>query len=496
MIANASFPPFNPNVTTDDVMQQGAWMAAFYLIITFFATCCFNEHIRTIVNMWKDEVRNKFTGELKDHPILSGKLVGGWWVTYVNYLLGMFFLITMMIVTWFFYFQRSNGNLVPGADDYVAMWVTISLGTWMFIAYCLCIYDVWNKHELYKTILHRYGRNDSHKNHENDNEFKLAFELVSIKGRLIRGMNGYTTAGVRTAIRFINGIIWGAQPIALGMIAASWDRSPNTYNFSAIPNVEAGVVGFTGVLLTLTWVYHSFGNLYNISNYYNPDGYLTKYPVEKLTPHEMNLMQIGLTSDTIGLNKSFKGRMPFQYCPMHFMLAKSFYWWALGYCLYNDRAKALALYLGGGVLPVILTFFSGNQVYYITFDVACNFFFFLFVYLNQGTFYYTSSQDDINKNLLTLNQSSTFPGMTPWEEWNISIMTIFWLSFTLAVISALRTVFGFGLPSQPSQVNGKEFPFTKQDEHPVKHPSYQRHENSTRNSISSHSIGSIPSFRQ
>lgn len=452
MIVNTSFIPFNTSITTDDVQQAGAWMVSMMLVVLIFTICTFNEHGRTFINMFfRNEHRNRFTGELKDHKLLTGKFGGTWFVTWINLVLSLFFVVTMTIVTWYFYGQKSNWNLVEGTD-WFALTATVATSLWLVVLICLGLADVWNKMWLgYRVATTTASERD----------LQVATLLTSIDGRPMVGIQGYTSVNIRWGIWFINTVVWGLLPFILTMFAISWDRSPNVSYFDAIPNIEAGFVGTTGILLTITWLIHSF-KVYYAYTYYTDDGYELKYSPDQLTPSELNLIQIGLTADTFGIDRPFKGRFPFQYCPEHFMLARSIFAWALGWCMYNDRLKAFALYLNVGILPLALTYFAGDNVYYITFEGMCWYFFFIFSYFIQGSFYYQSIQSDINMNLITVRPSAEYPGMDPWDNWQISISLIFGLAFSLTVISFFKT-------ASLQTLSGSETRSIVRERHPMDH---------------------------
>ena len=459
VIANEQFPPFNPNVTTDDVMESGSVIAVFTLIVAAFIMSSFTEHGRTWVNTFlRDEYRNKFTDDLSKHELLTGKFWGSWFMTWVNPLLSLFFAITMTIITWYFYTQQSNGLLVT-PTDWMAAFITGWMGFWLCSLYCVCIADISNKMYLgYKVRM----------NETTEREKEVAEYLISIDGLRMMGVNAYTSINIRWAILALNTIFWGTLPLWLSMWAVSWDRSPNISDHEAIPDLEAGFVGTTGILLTLIWIYHAAKNIGNFASYYHPDGYTLKEGVENLTPYEMKMIQVGLTSDVFGPDAPLKGRLPFQYCPEHYALARSIFTWALGYCVFNDRLKAACLYIICGALPLVLNYLAGgdSMVYYITFEGMAWFFCFLFFWLNQGTFFYTSSERDINMNLLTLRPSATYPGTTPWDDWSVTIELIFGLAFSLTVVSFFKIFFGPGLGEAPFK-DKKDGHLLKKKHHPV-----------------------------
>lgn len=455
MKVNTSFIPFSFNFTTDDVQEAGSVIATWVLIVAFFALMSFNEHGRSWLNMfWRDEYRTPFkplsiTNDretyrtlsptdpikerreiLKSHPFLTGKTWGGWFFTWINALLSLTFLVVMLIVTWYFYSQRSNGNFVE-AYDYVALVITSAGGFWLFVLYSLCLADIWNK----------WGLGDRINNGTaSDEDVKLATNLVTIDGKYMVGINSYTSVNIRWAIMGINCVIWGSLPFILSMFAVSWDRSPNVSWFQAIPNEEAAIVGTTGILLTLIWYVHTWKNVRNFSSYYSEDGYSLKVNPQELTPYEMDQIQVGLTSDTHGFDSPFKGRFPFQFCPEHYALARSIWTWSFGYCMYNDRLKALEVYLVCGALPLVLTYFAGRNVYYITYEGMCWVFFYLLNWLNQGTFFFFAEQANVNKNLITVKQSAMYSGMTPWNDWSTSIRLIMYFAFGLTIVSLGKLV--------------------------------------------------------
>ncbi len=455
-LVNTNFSSWNPHVTTDNVsypIAAGMLMAA---IVAMFSTFSHNWHLRTILNMFiAQEYQETFSGSI--HPFFTSGYCGyyaSWVVYYGNPLLTMFFALAMVIVAWVEYASKSNG-WYDNPKDVIAFTVLLSYLIWMFVICCVQLRDIYNKMRL------AMYANSKNSGLAEETARDLIVHLTSIDGQRFRGMTGHTHIDNRLVILVVNCFFFGLSPMIIGLLAALWDRGANVYSNGFIPNFEAGMVGFTGCLLTVIYAVHCLYHLHGLSDYYTENGYDYNVDLGKLKTEQINAIQVGFTADTLGVRMPFKGLFPYQYCPPHYINALLIWGWAAWMCVYNDEKQATIAWFSCDYLPYFLNDVAGGNVYFIAYQIMCRFFFFLVAYLSQGTFYYQNEAWAYNLNPMTVNQSATYPGDAPWTEYGSSIILLDSLAlvFTLISFFSVLSTSYLSAPNQTTVILNKEASF-------------------------------------
>ncbi len=433
-VVNTSFVPFNPDVTTDNVAYPFGWALCMFLVMIFFIICYFNWHWRSVDNMFSEgDYRIKYEKN-EVHPFFN---TSSWtWFSYmINPILSMLFLLTMLIVVWVEYSSRSDGYFIRNRDA-AALIATGWMGTWLFILTIIVLVDVRFKQRIAYAA---HGLTGTGIDRDMANVY--IEHLTSLDGVRVMGMLGSTTVSIRKAIFVTNAVFWGVLPSALMMVAIMWDRSSATTPKTFIQDTELFLIGFGGCLWTLAYYYYSFYCLKYIDTYYEPTGFdYVKDTIGKLNCNELKMIQVGFTSDTFGIRMPMRGLFPYQDLPWHFIVSRAMYTFAVGLAIYNDIEQALTLFMCVGYLPIFLSKIAGSTAYYLTYEGMSWFFFYLFSYLLQGTFYSWNDQASINFDLMTVNQSASFPGLEPSLDYGTSIYTVLGIMMATVIVSVLKTM--------------------------------------------------------
>jgi hypothetical protein len=431
---NASFPPFNPLITTDNVQFPAANIYLLTIIVGLFTAHSFSWHYRSAKNTFMNEYKQHRDDTERSKLLQTSTFL--WFSYYINPVLSMFFALGFLIWTWTAYAVQSNGYF-QNPRDIIALIVTITLGLWIVIMYCVVIADIYWKHSLV------YSESKVQPSGVKTNNSLIIDQLSSIDDIGYHGLNATTKTYLREVIVSINALTWGMLPLSLTMIGITWDRRSTVPSNLFIGNTEAAMTGVSGILLSLTWSIHTLYNIRKVMTLYRVNSIGFKQPVLFEYNHmDIKYSHVGLSSDVLGLRMPLKGAIPYQYCPDHFIHAKVWYAFAFGFLVYNDVLQATACFFVLGVLPYIMRLVAKSEIYFISYDAMCWFFFFLFSYWIQGVMYYTDSQRDVNFQLITLNMSATYPGMSPTTYYGTSISCVYIITFLLCVRTFFRTITG------------------------------------------------------
>lgn len=437
---NTSFPPFNPAVSVDDVQSQTANIVLIPVVVFMFVVMTYNFHLRSMKNMIWNEYRREYKPKEKDeiHPLFYNDQ--WYWFSYwINPLLSLFVLLGLTCWTWAMYGYQSHYYIQTPRDDFAVL-ITVCYGTMLVVYYVLIIVDiVWKSMSARKLHMMKDKRDSE--------EYRKAYAqmktLTTLHDVGYMGMNGTTYMDIRKVIFWVNTVIWGNTPTAFAMLGVTWDRSPDNYPNSFIYDQQAGFVGTTGILLTIIWLIHSLYVSFEVMNYYadNDIGYDTEMEEQYKTKKNLRRTQVGLVVDTMGTRIPFKGSIPYQTCPWHYIIARVFFTYSIAFLIHNDQVKATAVFVGCGLLPLLLTLIANDNMYFITYEVTCYFYFHIISYFNQSVIWYRDTQEDINFNLITLNQSAACPGHCPSDEYGTSIATIYGFGFFFTLVSLIRILF-------------------------------------------------------
>lgn len=436
-VVNASFPPFNPSVTTSDVAYPFGWAMTMFLVLIPFVTWFYNWHWRSAENMFSVDgdyrINWKPESEKSIHPYFKPDS-WTWFMYAINPILSMFFVIALVISVWVEYSSRSDGYFIRNRDA-AGIIVTSWMGAWLVIVCCIILVDLRYKHKIARAssgeVIPGLSKNtaDAYVKH-----------LTTLDNKRFLGMKGSTTLYIRRILFIVNTVFWGVLPSALMMVAIMWDRSGAGPHGSFIQDTELFLIGFGGCLWTIAYIYYSYYCLKYIGTYYESTGFdYVPGTIRLLSYDEIKMIQVGFTSDTTGIRMPTRGLFPYQDLPWHFIISRCAYTFALAYAIYNDETQALSLGLCVGYLPIFLSKVAGSTAYYMTYEGLCWFFFFVFSYLLQGSFYSWDVQSSINFNLMTVNQSSEFPGLAPAEEFGTSVYTVCGIMMALVIITTLKS---------------------------------------------------------
>ncbi len=461
-MSNIIFPPWNPAITTDDVQYPGSYIYLMYLCVGITVTLTFTWYYRTLANIvWKpeqqrfaiDETKRRVaktnTGkdlliekhrlkyydenDIHNHPFINPKKGMTWWAYAFTPVVAWGVMVAWLIWSWINYSHHSLGMLsIP--KDLLGLIITIAYGLQMAIFQSAIVYDIYWKYEMAK----RSAKVGNKKGDSEVQEMRHSlYKLTAVEDVLqMHGLHGTTFKNVRIAIYLCNIFLWGAMPLALGMLCATWDRPAGMEGYvTVIPNVEAGFVCLTGALISVSWWVHSIHKVRNGLTYYTDAKWGIGFQPELHGVEEMDVYRsrVGLHSHVLGA--WLKGAIPYQHCPTSIMFARIFFSYAFAFCIYNDMLQATCAFFVLGILPLSLTAMSRDTTVFITYEVACYFYFYLFIYWVQGTWFVTPEQVPINFNLMTLNQSATYSGSLPWEEYGTTLSTVFGTAFAFSLVS-------------------------------------------------------------
>lgn len=441
-VHNTQFAPWNSSVTTDNVEYKLAYGVTMFIVVGAFIMFSFSWHFRSASNLlYRDEYRTQYTPAESSHPFLDAGW-GTWLISGINPFLSMCFAIGFLLWSWIIYSEQSNGYFIP-SRDILALYVTSTYGTWLVVVFCASLVHI---HYL-RQIIYAYFHNASQVTvggiSISSNEVNTIINyLVTLKGHGFMGINGCTHIAIRKTLLAIN-VIWGLFPLFAGSLGASWDRSANDRPNRFIPNVEAGLVGATGIILTLNYFIYLFGKISNCLYYYSDVGYYFNPMIDPaMLDHETKeKVYIGFSSDILGPRYFLKGLIPQQYISWLHIFARVSFTFAVGFIIFNDVSQAVVFFFLCGFLPLYLTLYSEEPANFIAYEISAYFFTYIIAYWLQGVAYWRPQQQDYNLDLLTLNQSATYPGMEPFTQYGTSIITIDSLSFILAVLCFFQVVF-------------------------------------------------------
>lgn len=453
-IPNATFAPLNSSITTANVEYPVSWMWIIMIVVGALSSVNYNEHYRTFSNLFfKDEYRNAFTVPTNNvkpskdetdklylnHPFLKLSSFG-WMVRYMNPILSMCFVIVFQLWTWIVYASKGGGIFLT--RDQVALWLTSAYGLTLVVYYSCTIAHIYYTSRIVKIAKSKQGKVVGGVYIEPETAMTIIKHMVTIYGKGYEGINGCTHMNIRVCLYYIN-ILWGLTPAVLASIGISWDRAGSIDPSTHIPNVMAGLIGFSGFLLTIIYIMYTWANIGRIFDYYAPHGYFFESTVE---PEIREMVTIGLDSDTMGPKAGFKGNIPKQYIPSLYKWARVTFVYPIALLCYNDILKSTAWFVPGCVLLLFFTAYSEENSHFIAYDVSITYHFFIIAYWLQAVCYPTTSQSDVNMNLITLNQDANYPLMEPYNDFGTSIMMVASINFIFTVFAFFQTVFGKFVP--------------------------------------------------
>lgn len=457
-VTNSSFPPFNPDVTTDNVAYPLGYAIFMSLVLMFFITCTFNWTWRSIVNMFSEgDYRLKFVPKIPDeigtvnqeiHPafLLKNSL---WFSYYINPILAMFFSIAILIAVWVEYSSKSNGYFIRNRDA-VAILLTAWMGAWLQIMLIIVLRDIRSKHTIAKIA--------ANKNVDNDVRIKaldLIRHFTTLDNFRIMGFLGSTSLSNRRAILMVNAVFWGVTPTAMMMIGILWDRSSAETHNLYTQDLQAYLISFSVCLWTIAFYFYATYCLKYVETYYVNDGYQYSETVfQKLNYDQIKMIQVGITSDTTGTRMPFRGALPYFDLPWHFIRSKIMLGFGLAMIIYNDMSQVLTYFLCCEYIPLLLAKAAGSSAYFLPYQSMAYFFFYSFAYMLTGSFYSWNDQGSINFDLMTVNQSASFPLDSPSIDYGTSVYTIQGITLALAIITALKSWSTPQLPNEDIRIAG------------------------------------------
>lgn len=458
--------PFNSTITTDDITFPAANIFLYFIVVSMFATLTFSWHSRSLMNIIKEEYNEKYIETFVNkkhyglHPWFHFSELH-WMSFYIWPIITIGFIIAFVVWTWVEFSNCSNGH-IDTPRGITGVVVTTVYGAWLIIHLLIVLNDIFFKRrvsmivsdeidpdpKLSKTLAEKIVIDLTSLGMSTKPYLATAQESETNKDKRIRflGMNSSTLKKYRYAI-FINNCIWGAGPAVLGTIAFMWDRSIHDAPFTFITNTQAGITGTNAILLTVTWMIHCGYQMKHMINYFKDGNTVQYHPhVNALTYQHAARTHIGLSADTFGRGMPLKGSIPYQYCPTMFILAKVAFAYSYGFLNNNDMIQATALFWNCGFLPIWLALWAGDLTLYITFDGCAWFFFFLFNYWMQAVAFPGTSESMVQMQLMSLNQSATYPGSAPSTEYWTSIAIVMYISFGLSLAAFFQACFSTPIP--------------------------------------------------
>ncbi len=424
----SDFAPNCLNVSTDDVDYPQETIGLTILVAFAVAVAIFIWPFRTVSNIFISDYVNKKkeseagkedTKKTIFHCTTTSQLA---WT-----LLMLLLVIASPCIIWTFYasWLEAPGGVLRWyyPRDYTALAITsatsLLLFVWLILAMCVW-WDMRNaKWDVQKTIM-------------------------TLNGQYVyMGMNGNARASYRFIIMLFNALIWGAIPVMLSV-------QLNQY----ITSTQWGFMLTTGILCSLTWYMHNAYIVRELMTYYLNVGNFGK-PATSLRPKDImpvnapadpnpenaspKVYRVGFDTDILGPSLFFKGLIPVQYVPELHLVARVAFFFALGFCVYNDHKQAMMLGLTA-FLALVLCCVGRSSQYYIAYETSLMWALYLASYGIQIIKPSCKSHLlEYNYCMLTLQQSEAIPDDDPQTTFGSDIALALFAAFGLNVAAFVKT---------------------------------------------------------
>lgn len=282
----------------------------------------------------------------------------------------------------------------------------------------------------------------------------------------MRGFNVITPPSIRYTIFYSTIILFGTIPLVGGILSYKWNMAPgnvcvnvhstNHCTFYVALNMASSSLL---VIYTFFWGFFVMGAYSKLVLYEDFDitteekqSLVTDDETKEKADKTLNFVnrmyekhpgfvRVGFSIAPFGFFRDYRGIIPIVYFTHTYIVARVLYAFSEGMMLYVDPGPAL-VYFGKYLIPLVLSIYAQNSMYYAAYETFFVFFFDMVCYFTQALYPFSP-----NYNYVTLRQSKFFANDKMWSVMETSIATVTGIAFAAVCFALIRMLFHYSSKS-------------------------------------------------